>query len=98
MSKALARVQCAAITRGCGSFLVFPVEQDVDLLGQATPGDREAHNLLTSNGWRLDHGRWICGLHPVARPVEDDYAVIPPAGEPATTGRVILHREEGSGA
>lgn len=35
---------------------------------------------------------------PELEEVEGDYAVIPPAGEPATTGRVILHREEGSRA
>ena len=31
-----------------------------------------------------------------ARTIEGDYAVIPPASEPAGTGRVILHRAEGS--
>ena len=49
------RVQCAAITRGClGAFTWEDSDQEVS--------DR-ARRLLAANGWRLDHGHWICGLH-----------------------------------
>lgn len=47
-------VQCACITTGCMSALVFE-NHSTDALD---------HRLLRLNGWRLDHGRWICGQHP----------------------------------
>jgi hypothetical protein len=60
-----ARLQCAAITRGCMSALVFPVGQNVDVhhLDMAVAVDRRAAALLVMNGWWLDHGQWVCGHH-----------------------------------
>jgi hypothetical protein len=60
-----ARVTCAGITRNCMAFLVMPIAENVDLLDldPDVPADREARDLLTANDWRLDHGRWVCGLH-----------------------------------
>lgn len=49
------RVQCAVITRGCTSALVW-----TDRSEEITDHGRE---LLALNGWRLDHGQWICGGH-----------------------------------
>jgi hypothetical protein len=54
------RVQCAAITRGCLNSLAWE-----DNLGDAQYVNER---LLTLNGWRKDHGRWICGNHPQAKP------------------------------
>lgn len=49
------RHQCACIGNGCMSALVLESPQ---------PGwDEHSERALTLNGWRLDHGRWICGNH-----------------------------------
>jgi hypothetical protein len=76
------RVQCAAITRGCTSALTWEDHStDVD------------ERFLRRNGWRLDHGQWICGDHdatpadpmterkdPPRLPREDPYAEITQVG------------------
>ena len=49
------RVQCAAITNGCRSTLSW-----TDHVSTADVDE----DLLRVNGWRLDHGLWVCGLHP----------------------------------
>lgn len=69
------RLQCAAITRGCTAFIAFEGEPniDVDHLDPLVWADRRAANLLALNGWRLDHGRWICGAH-VGPPPPDEIA------------------------
>ena len=57
------RIQCAAITRGCQTALVY--EDDV-APATASPGDcisARGERLLQANGWWLDHGRWVCGNH-----------------------------------
>lgn len=46
------RIQCAAITNGCMSVLLWE-----DHL--AYPNVRQ----LELNGWWLDHGRWVCANH-----------------------------------
>lgn len=46
------RVQCAAITKGCLSALVWE-----------GAGDGINRHTLELNGWRLDHGKWVCGHH-----------------------------------
>lgn len=59
------RVQCAAITRGCQSALVLDAPRNVDVgnLDPQVPEDARVASLLHANGWRVDHGRWVCGLH-----------------------------------
>jgi hypothetical protein len=59
------RLTCAAITNGCPSSLVFEVAPkiDIDHLDREVPEDRRADDCLRANGWHLDHGRWVCGLH-----------------------------------
>lgn len=63
-----ARFQCAAITRGCMAFLVMPCSPQADLehLDPEAPEDRHILDLLAMNGWRLDHGRWVCPADHVA--------------------------------
>jgi hypothetical protein len=63
---AMCRIQCAAITRGCTASLTFDAPPGVDAyrLVREVPEDRRVGDLLTLNGWRLDHGRWVCGNHP----------------------------------
>ena len=56
MSRYFHRAQCAAISRGCFNFLIW--EDD-----NSDPQHADEF-LLTLNGWRKDHGRWICGNHP----------------------------------
>ena len=62
---AIHRLQCAAMTSGCTSVLVFEADNaGIDHLGRpAGQGDRHVDGLLRAVGWRLDHGRWICGAH-----------------------------------
>lgn len=60
--RVLARVQCAAITRGCPASIVFPVRDGVT---DAETAVSEARGLLEINGWHQDHGEWVCGAHPV---------------------------------
>jgi hypothetical protein len=64
------RVQCAAITSGCPNWLAWEGEPNVDIyqLDKLVWPDRRAARLLDLNGWRLDHGRWICGHHAPAVP------------------------------
>jgi hypothetical protein len=54
------RIRCAAITNGCTSSLVWednlPSTQYVN------------EHLALLNGWRKDHGEWICGNHPAPDP------------------------------
>jgi hypothetical protein len=55
---------CAAIANGCMSFLVVPVRDTGDGNGcSAINRDSAALELLRRNGWHVDHGRWVCGLH-----------------------------------
>ncbi len=51
------RVQCAIITRGCTSALVWSDTYSGDEISEY------GKDLLRLNGWRLDHERWICGNH-----------------------------------
>lgn len=69
------RLQCAAITNGCTSAIAFEGERniDVDHLDPLVWADRRAARLLALNGWRIDHGRWICGQHET-RPNPDNPA------------------------
>jgi hypothetical protein len=55
MHKMVHHQQCAAITNGCMSALVW--ESDVTFV------DSYAERFLTLNGWWVDHGKWVCGLH-----------------------------------
>lgn len=66
----LYRLQCAAITNGCTSFLAFEggPNIDVDQLDPLVWSDRRAAALLAMNGWRIDHGRWVCGQHDRPQP------------------------------
>lgn len=66
----LYRLQCAAITNGCTSALVFEGEPSIalDHLDPLVWSDRRAARLLALNGWHVDHGRWICGAHPATVP------------------------------
>jgi hypothetical protein len=57
--KVLHRQQCAAITNGCTAAIVW------EELGRDS---LHRDSVLKANGWRLDHGRWICGGHEVQRP------------------------------
>jgi len=61
----LARLQCAAITNGCMSFLAFPLSVSTGAfdLPTAVNRDHRALELLSLNGWHVDPGRWVCGLH-----------------------------------
>lgn len=55
------RQQCAAVGNGCPSTLVWE-----ELKARYRPGDELslfARRLLELNGWRRDHGKWVCGLH-----------------------------------
>ncbi len=56
MSVFIHRVQCAVITRGCFNSLTWK-----DNISDPQHVDEF---LLMLNGWRKDHGRWICGNHP----------------------------------
>lgn len=60
MSKALRRVQCAAITNGCLSALIW--ETDTPSSRADAPMTQADLRHLELNGWRLDHGAWVCGL------------------------------------
>jgi hypothetical protein len=64
-TQALARLQCAAIANGCTSFLAFPLAAAAGTrnLPAAVNRDHRALELLRVNGWHVDHGRWVCGLH-----------------------------------
>ncbi len=53
------RMQCAASANGCQSSLVW--ESGSSLLGT------EDLHLMELNGWHLQFGRWVCGLHERAR-------------------------------
>ena len=59
------RLQCAAITNGCMNWLAWEGEPNVDIdhLDELVWPDRRTASLLRLNGWRPDHGRWICGHH-----------------------------------
>lgn len=45
-------VKCAASSNGCGSMLIW--KDNMHDLNYA---------FLTQNKWRIDGGKWICGLH-----------------------------------
>ena len=71
---ARAIVTCAAITNGCAAWLVFDVPDDarnVDIghLDPEVPEDAYVARTLAMNGWREDHGCWVCADHPVRQPV-----------------------------
>jgi len=54
----LHRIQCAAITRGCLSAIVWD-DAAVVGVGEQTGMER----LLSLNGWHLNYGEWVCGNH-----------------------------------
>lgn len=85
---ALYRLQCAAITNGCTSFLAFEGERniDVDHLDPLVWADRRAARLLALNGWHVDHGRWVCGAHPASSSAPSSPAAVL-ADEMAPEGR-----------
>jgi hypothetical protein len=58
-------LRCAAITNGCTSFLAVPgrLASASASVAQAVNRDGRALELLRLNGWHVDHGRWVCGLH-----------------------------------
>jgi hypothetical protein len=56
-----ARIQCAAITRGCMSFLIFEVPPGFNL--DNLDADTGPGRILGMNGWHRDHGRWVCAAH-----------------------------------
>lgn len=57
-------LRCAAITNGCMSFLVIPLRPAFTAsAARAINQDAQALELLRLNGWHVDHGRWVCGLH-----------------------------------
>ncbi len=60
------RLQCAAITRDCMSAYAIDGPRNIDLaeLDRQVPEDRRIDDLLRASGWRMDHGRWVCGNHP----------------------------------
>lgn len=59
------RIQCAAFPNGCLNWLAWEGEPNADIyrLDELVWADRRTARLLSLNGWRLDHGRWICGHH-----------------------------------
>jgi len=60
------RLQCAAIASvNCRSFIAFEGERNIDVyhLDLLVWPDRRAAKLLALNGWRLDHGQWVCPSH-----------------------------------
>jgi len=61
---------CAAIMNGCESHLVLKIPRGVDVtcLDLENGEDLRVARLLAANGWRRDHGRWVCGRHPSLPP------------------------------
>jgi hypothetical protein len=51
-------VRCAAAANGCLSTLAWK--------DQLASAEHVNEGLLLANGWRKDHGRWICSNHPAA--------------------------------
>jgi hypothetical protein len=51
------RMQCAAVVNGCLSVLVWEDRNASENLRA------EDLRRLELNGWRLDHGKWVCGAH-----------------------------------
>ena len=49
------RQQCAAITNGCMSAIVW----------EGRNSEEERYRFLTLKGWSLDHGKWVCPMHTV---------------------------------
>lgn len=63
-------LSCAAMPRGCASALAIDGPPGIELLALdlQVPEDKRVHGLITAAGWRLDHGKWVCGNHPFATP------------------------------
>ena len=51
------RIQCAAVTNGCHSAIIWHSTTAEDLI------DEVGRGLLLANGWRLSHGLWVCARH-----------------------------------
>jgi hypothetical protein len=62
-------LSCAAMTNGCQSALTIDEVPDIDLgeLDLLVPEDLRVRDLIRAAGWRMDHGRWVCGNHPAHR-------------------------------
>ncbi len=73
------RLQCAAITRGCMNWLAWEGEPNVDVyhLDELVWPDRRTARFLRLNGWRLDHGRYVCGHHDGAQAQDGSSAPSP---------------------
>lgn len=56
---------CAAMPRGCTSVITHNGPHGIDWLNldPEVPEDAAALKLINDSGWRLDHGKWICGNH-----------------------------------